>query len=227
MRFSNLVLAVLIVSLPVTAGAQEVLIDGTANELSEEIQLAEMSSLFGQSFVAKAARLRSISLWFHAPVQYDDGGVLNLWQGKLFFGPGTGETWSDEYSRGLFPAHQGRLDVRLPQSLRLKKGETYSFFIYSDGCGYYPGESERTPLCDAIFSSDPTVYEPWRTEITVGDVYSGGTAGDGYNVYDFDLRFELKYVVPEPSSMALLLIGLIPVLVGLLRRRGCTQIQAG
>lgn len=165
-----------------------------------------------QTFIARGGQLARLSFWFYGGQGILAGGDAETFFTALFIQKGS--TLIEDYSFRTFLSQQsqGRVDIVFDQPLWMTEEDVYSFILYTNNSGV--GCAECAPIGNRFILP--------RVEMTSVDAFADGQATIvvGNTVFSGDVRFEAEFTVPEPSSMALLVLG-APLL--LYRRRYSTR----
>jgi hypothetical protein len=188
---------------PHAAHAQSI-VDGTDQfALTTQFGMGTVGDGYSQSFIAKGSQLSQLSVWFQGgtvssnPAAMDFFTSLSISRGGWDYSGGSTVAFFSQRSAG-------RLDVNFFTPYAMALGEFYTFTIWTNNCGQMPVQR----CSDAPVG--PLQIAP-AIELHATDAYGDGYARNiaGPFVDDGrDIRFQATYLVPEPSSCALLAAGL-------------------
>lgn len=201
------------------AGAQPAIVVGTDPSFASEYTEGPIrGGAIGQTFIAAGPQLNRLTVWFRGGTRsaLDDDFFSLLW---IVEGPTRyvqdGPVFLFE-SNPISQRRDGATRFAFNDPLDLVVGNEYSFHLFANNCGG-PTCFNNVPVPVTGSLRGPSL------QTTIGDAYDGGTfLVDGGSETDpnRDIRFEMVYGVPEPSTLGLLVVAVLGIVGVAARRRG-------
>jgi hypothetical protein len=214
------ILAAVLWFAPVETSGQ-VIGDGTADGPNERITMFPNAFFHHQTFVARAEYLTRMDIWYWGatsdgdPLRPNAGLRFTIYEGtadNVFAGS------LNLFSTWLPHTTEGRYSIPFPAPIPVLSGAGYTMLIVSDDCG-------PINVASPNFTCPPVtgVYTLPTLAVSVfggTDLYPDGAYRDNgiTPALNRDMLFYAEYTVPEPASIALVVVGTIGVAVRRRRR---------